>query len=127
MIQNDPAGTGALGYTGDGQNISYGNNDISTASGPGNAIPNSLAIELDTYQNTNYGDPNGNHIAVQSCGPNNASTLTPNSADHDYICPGGEPANLALRTPARRVTVRRKRAHHYGELSAAGKLHQRVQ
>jgi len=98
VIQNDPAGTGALGYTGDGQNISYGNNDISTASGPGNAILNSLAIELDTYQNTNYGDPNGNHIAVQSCGPNNASTLTPNSADHDYICPSGAPANLALQS-----------------------------
>jgi len=98
VIQNDPAGTGALGYTGDGQNISYGNNDVSTASGPGNAITNSLAIELDTYQNTNYADPNGNHIAVQSCGPNNPSTLTPNSADHDYICPNGSPANFALQS-----------------------------
>jgi len=77
VIQNDPAGAGALGYTGDGQNMAYGNNDVSTASGPGNAITNSLAIELDTHQNTNYGDPDGNHIAVQSCGPNNASTLTP--------------------------------------------------
>jgi hypothetical protein len=98
VIQNDPAGTGALGYTGDGQNMSYGNNDVSTASGPGNAITNSLAIELDTFQNTNYSDPNGNHIAVQSCGPNNASTLTPNSADHDYMCPDGNLAKLALQT-----------------------------
>src|SRR5580658_10232506 len=96
VIQNDPAGTGALGYTGDGQNISYGNNDVSTASGPGNAITNSLAIELDTYLNTNYSDPNGNHIAVQSCGPNNPSTLTPNSADHDYTCPDGNLAAIAL-------------------------------
>ena len=96
VIQNDPAGTGALGYTGDGQNMSYGNNDVSTASGPGNAITNSVAIELDTFQNTNYSDPNGNHIAVQSCGPNNASTLTPNSADHDYMCPDGNLAKLAL-------------------------------
>src|SRR5690242_6459289 len=50
VIQNDPSGTGALGYTGNGQNIAYGNNDVSTASGPGNAILNSLAIELDTHQ-----------------------------------------------------------------------------
>lgn len=98
VIQNDPAATGALGYIGDGQNMAYGNNDIPTASGPGEAILNSLAIELDTYQNTNYGDPNGNHIAVQSCGPNNSSTLTPNSADHDYICPNGVSSNLALQS-----------------------------
>ncbi|HEY6337606.1 MAG TPA: hypothetical protein VIW68_03855 [Candidatus Sulfotelmatobacter sp.] len=98
VIQNDPAGTGAIGYTGDGQNMAYGNNDVSTASGPGSAILNSLAIELDTHQNSNYSDPNGNHIAVQSCGPNNPSTLTPNSADHDYICPDGSVAALALQS-----------------------------
>jgi Legume lectin domain len=95
VIQNDPAGTGALGYTGNGQNISYGNNDISTASGPKKAIHNSLAIELDAHQNSDFGDPDGNHIAVQSCGPNNASTLTPNSADHNYMCPDGNLAKLA--------------------------------
>lgn len=98
VIQSDPAGTGALGYTGNGQNIAYGNNDVSTASGPGNAILNSLAIELDTHQNTNYSDPDGNHIAVQSCGPNNSSTLTPNSADHNYTCPNGSLAKLALQS-----------------------------
>ena len=70
VIQNDPAGTGAIGYTGNGQNMAYGNNDVSTASGPGNAITNSLAIELDTYQNSNFSDPDGNHIAVQSMGVN---------------------------------------------------------
>ena len=96
VIQNDPSGTGAIGYTGNGQNLSYGNNDVSTAHGPGAAILNSLAVELDTFQNSNYSDPNGNHIAVQSCGPNNSSTLTPNSADHDYICPNGSVASLAL-------------------------------
>jgi HYDIN/CFA65/VesB family protein len=98
VIQNDPAGTGAIGYTGNGQNMSYGNNDVSTASGPGNAIKNSLAIELDTHLNSNYSDPDGNHIAVQSCGPNNASTLTPNSADHNYACPDGNLAKLALQS-----------------------------
>jgi hypothetical protein len=96
VIQNDPAGTGALGYVLDGQNISYGNNDLSRAQIPGLAILNSLAIELDTHQNTDYGDPDGNHIAVQSCGPNNASTLSPNSADHNYICANGNPAKLGL-------------------------------
>lgn len=98
VIQNDPSGTGAIGYTGNGQNLSYGNNDVSTAHGPGAAILNSLAVELDTFQNSNYSDPNGNHIAVQSCGPNNSSTLTPNSADHNYTCPNGSLANLALQS-----------------------------
>ena len=98
VIQNDPSGTGALGYTGNGQNLAYGNNDVSTAHGVGSAILNSLAIELDTHQNTNYSDPDGNHIAVQSCGPNNSSTLTPNSADHNYACPNGALAKLALQS-----------------------------
>ncbi len=98
VIQNDPAGTGAIGYTGNGQNMAYGNNDVSTASGPGNAIKNSLAIELDTHLNSNYSDPDGNHIAVQTCGPNNATTLTPNSADHNYACPDGNLAKLALQS-----------------------------
>jgi hypothetical protein len=96
VIQNDPAGTGALGYVLDGQNISYGNNDLSRAQLPGLAILNSLAIELDTHQNTDFGDPDGNHIAVQSCGPNNANTLSPNSADHNFICANGNPAKLGL-------------------------------
>ena len=29
-------------------------------------IPRSLAVEFDTWQNTNYGDPNGNHVAVHT-------------------------------------------------------------
>ncbi len=98
VIQNDPNTTGALGFIGDGENIGYGDNDTPTASGPGEAILNSLAIELDTYQNTNYSDPDGNHIAVQSCGPNNSSTLSANSADHEYSCPNGISANLALQS-----------------------------
>jgi len=38
-------------------------------------IPNSLAIEFDTFQNS--WDPNSNHVAVQSCGTN------PNSPAHE--------------------------------------------
>jgi len=96
VIQNDPAGTGALGFVGNGQNISYGDNDLPGANEPDEGILNSLAIELDTYQNPDYGDPDNNHIAIQSCGPNNANTLTPNSADHTYVCPDGNPAVLGL-------------------------------
>ena len=98
VIQGDPSKTGAIGYTGNGENVSYGNNDVSTASGPGHAILNSLAIELDTHQNTDYSDPDGNHIAVQSCGPNTSTGLTPNSADHNYQCPNGQLAKLALKS-----------------------------
>jgi len=98
VIQGDPSGTGALGYTGNGQNISYGNNDLSKAQGPGAAIKNSLAVELDTFFNADYSDPDGNHIAVQSCGPNTANSLLPNSADHGYICQSGNSAKLALQS-----------------------------
>jgi hypothetical protein len=98
VIQNDPAATGALGFIGNGENLSYGNNDVSTASAPGKAIKNSLAIELDTHQNSDYSDPDGNHIAVQSCGPNNATTLSPNSADHNFVCADGNMAKLALQS-----------------------------
>jgi peptide-N4-(N-acetyl-beta-glucosaminyl)asparagine amidase len=42
-------------------------------------IPNSIAIEFDTYQNIDTSnDPNGNHISVQTRGENN------NSSNHDY-------------------------------------------
>jgi len=39
-------------------------------------IPNSLAIEFDTYPNSEYLDPNDNHIGIQTRGKN------PNSPDH---------------------------------------------
>ncbi len=40
-------------------------------------IPNSVAVEFDTYYNGDFGDPNANHVAVHSCGaaPNTASHL----------------------------------------------------
>ncbi len=53
------------------------------------SIDNSIAIELDTYQN-GY-DPNANHIAVQSCGTDY------NTADHTVICgEDGPPSNLGI-------------------------------
>ena len=39
-------------------------------------IPNSIAIEFDTYPNSEYRDPNDNHIGIQTRGKN------ANSADH---------------------------------------------
>jgi hypothetical protein len=39
-------------------------------------IPNSLAVEFDTYYNAQYGDPTGPHIGIQSNG------TAANSPDH---------------------------------------------
>jgi len=77
VIQNSDAGTSALGGAGGG--IGYQN------------IPNSLAIEFDTFQN--FYDPNANHIAIQSCG------TTPNSADHTATYQSGDssvPCQIAM-------------------------------
>ena len=66
------------------------------------SLPNSLAIEFDTYMNvpplTNYNDPNANHIAIQSCGP------APNTPDHLAGC------TLALQ-PALSATLADGAAH----------------
>ena len=58
-IQNAVAGLSALG--GPGGSLGYG-----PSVGPHGAIDNSLVVEFDTYPNDF--DPNGNHVAVQSCG-----------------------------------------------------------
>jgi hypothetical protein len=42
------------------------------------SIPNSVNIELDTWENSQYSDPSGNHISVQSAGQNQ------NSPSHAY-------------------------------------------
>jgi uncharacterized repeat protein (TIGR01451 family) len=98
LIQNSEAGTHAIDdhfnenfETGtDGCSIGYGQSNTSdncTSSTGG--IPNSLAVEFDTFQNGH--DPNGNHVAIQSCG------TAPNSSDH--LVPGTQtptPCNLAI-------------------------------
>lgn len=59
-------------------------NDTATALGAAGAyigyagIPNSLAVEFDVWENDNVGDPNGNHISIQTRGTD------PNSVDHTY-------------------------------------------
>jgi Bacterial lectin len=80
VIQNAAAGTAALGT--DGGAIGYGGNVTCTGEG-GSApcvddtagIPASIAIEFDTFVNPPW-DPDANHVAVQSCGPN------ANTSDH---------------------------------------------
>jgi len=96
VIQNSSGhglGTAAVGATGSG--IGYGFADPGQQGSP---IPNSLAIEFDTYFNSKW-DPNANHIAVQSCG-NDANTQ-----DHDAICPDGNPANLGIVSDLGSITL----------------------
>lgn len=86
VIQNSTGeGFGTAARGGSGGAIGYGAPD------PGDngvAIPDSLAIEFDTYQNT--WDPDANHIAIQSCGNN------PNTQNHNALCPDGSPSNLGI-------------------------------
>lgn len=124
VIQGHPAGAQAIGYMLNGHNISYGNEDNPGGNGPNNAISNSLAVELDTYRNAEYGDPDANHIAVQSCGPN-----APNSVDHSgsYVCPNNKSAQSGLAERIGCVTFRRQHAYPHRELPAAGQLPDGVQ
>jgi uncharacterized repeat protein (TIGR01451 family) len=77
VIQNSQAGLSAFGDGGGG--IGY------------QGIPNSLAVEFDTYLNAPgpNNDPNANHVAIQSCGTN------ANSADHAAVN-GNSPCQLAM-------------------------------
>jgi hypothetical protein len=84
VIQNSSlgaigAGGGSIGYG--GSNGPFGIAGTAPPSPPG--ISNSLAIEFDTYNNgTAIGDPNGNHVAVQSC------ETGPNTSWHNQNCDG---------------------------------------
>jgi hypothetical protein len=58
---------------------------------PGYAgIPDSLAVEFDTFQNFQLADPNNNHIGIQSCG------VARNSINHASNCNLGLQPNLPL-------------------------------
>lgn len=75
VIQNDPASSGAIGAGAGGLGYMY--------------IRNSIAIEFDAYHNAeSYGDPNGNHIAV------NTSGTAPNMPHH--VCAEGHLADPQL-------------------------------
>jgi hypothetical protein len=57
-------------------------NALGTSTGqPGyDGIPDSLAVEFDTFYNPQIFDPNNNHVGIQSCG------TAPNSFDHQGTC-----------------------------------------
>lgn len=69
--------------SGDGFAFIIQNNSLSELGGNGGNmgyghVPNSLAIEFDTWDNTEWPDPNNNHISVQTRG------TEPNSPHPDY-------------------------------------------
>lgn len=80
----------AIGYTlgaaRNGGTIGYGNDD--NGSFPNSGIPNSLAIEFDTYQNG--WDPSASHVAIQSCGTGY------NTSHHGNTCSGGGNSTLDI-------------------------------
>ena len=69
VIQNDRESASGPG----GGALGYGNNEDGTG-----GVPNSLAIEIDTWPNSDFADPDPNHISVQTRG------VDPNSPDHAY-------------------------------------------
>jgi uncharacterized repeat protein (TIGR01451 family) len=95
VIQN--SSTGAIGFTGgNGGAIGYGDADSNTNPSQGNGIPNSLAIEFDTFQNA--WDPAAinssvSHVAIQSCGTG------PNTSHHNVLCGGTMSPNSTLGVP----------------------------
>lgn len=64
----------ALGGYGGG--MGYGTHPFSPYYTPG--IPNSVAIEFDTWFNSYFGDPDDNHVSIQTRG------ITENNPDHTY-------------------------------------------
>ncbi len=96
VIQN--SSTKAIGFTGgNGGAIGYGDDDSSANPSQGEGIPNSLAIEFDTYQNgwdpASNGNGSDSHVAVQSCGTG------PNTSHHGYLCGGTTGANSTVGAP----------------------------
>lgn len=90
------SGTAALGDTVSGGAIGYGDTDLNVNPSQGNGIPNSLAIEFDTFENGWDPQPVNNsvsHVAIQSCG------MGPNTSHHGYLCNGDSGPNSTLGTP----------------------------
>ena len=70
VIQNSPAGTGALGP--DGCGIGFGGGSCT----PGSGIPNSLAVEFNTFQNIGI-DPSNSDVTIQNCSGTGANSVDP--------------------------------------------------
>lgn len=95
VIQN--SSVTALG--GDGSGIGYGKgcgfDTFPCGETPVSGIPHSLAVEFDTFKNIGLGDPDSNHIAVQSCG-----TLANSSSHVSEACSNFSNPNRAITSPA---------------------------
>lgn len=70
LIQNSAAGTSALDPDNgsDGCSLGFGDAPDGNCTSTTGGIPDSVAVEFDTYQNADIDDPNANHVAIQSCG-----------------------------------------------------------
>jgi len=75
IIHDDPAGTGALCQG--GGSLAYTSEPLVVT----NTMQNLLVIEIDTYNNANFADPNDNHISVHLI-PTIPTTV--NGADEFY-------------------------------------------
>ena len=69
VIQNSPAGTAALGP--DGCGIGFGGGSCT----PGTGIPNSLAVEFNTFNNGAGVDPSNNDVTIQNCSGTGANSV----------------------------------------------------
>ena len=69
LIQNSPAGTGALGP--DGCGIGFGGGTCT----PGSGIPNSLAVEFNTFNNGPGVDPSNSDVTIQNCSGTGANSV----------------------------------------------------
>jgi hypothetical protein len=78
VIQAAQTGNTTLGEVGDGQYIGYA------------GIANSIAVEFDTFQNADYGDPDGPHIGIQSLG------TAPNTSNHNTAANLGQPVKVGF-------------------------------
>jgi uncharacterized repeat protein (TIGR01451 family) len=95
VIQN--VGTHAIGYAvNNGGALGYGDDDDNSNPSTGEGIPNSLAIEFDSFQNQWDPQPGTNgvsHVAIQSCGAGR------NTSHHNYLCNGNSGPNSTLGQP----------------------------
>jgi hypothetical protein len=108
VVQNAAAGLNALG--GGGGSIGYGPTSPGCTSAPcgvSGSVENSLVIEFDTFDNsTAIGDPNGNHVAVQSCGAGQQNTpahAAPGSSNNTFNWPNCNVMG-AITTPSASLT-----------------------
>jgi uncharacterized repeat protein (TIGR01451 family) len=96
LIQN--SGLNALGPNGCG--IGFGDAPSGTCTPATGGIANSLAIEFDTFQNTDINDVSNSHVAIQSCGTGqNSVDASCRLADVNLLgltTAGGSPAPINL-------------------------------